>query len=78
MTFQIFLFLLVFFLILSLALLWRLCWLHFQPSHSQGGSQDAPRCTVCSSHAPRSIVPSAALPPQAGDPPLRQFAPGAR
>jgi transposase-like protein len=30
------LFLLVVCLILSLALLWRLCWLHLQPSHSQG------------------------------------------
>ncbi len=37
MTFQIFLFLLVFFLILSPALLWRLSWLHLQPSNSIAG-----------------------------------------
>jgi hypothetical protein len=30
-------FLLVFFLLLSLALLWRLGWLHLQPSHSKAG-----------------------------------------
>jgi hypothetical protein len=37
MTFQIFLFQLVVCLILALALLWRLCWLLLQPSHSQAG-----------------------------------------
>ncbi len=37
MAFPMFVFLLVFFLILSLALLWRLDWLHRQPSHSQAG-----------------------------------------
>ena len=42
MTFQIVLFLLVFFLILSLALLWRLCWLHLQPSDSQAGRRRTP------------------------------------
>jgi len=36
MAFQIFSFLLVICLILCLALLWRLCWLHLQPSHSRG------------------------------------------
>jgi hypothetical protein len=35
MALHVFLFLLVFFL-LSLALLWRLCWLPLQPSHSRG------------------------------------------
>ncbi len=35
MALHVFLFLLVFFLILSLALLWRLCWFHLQPFHSQ-------------------------------------------
>lgn len=36
MAFHVFLFLLVVFLPLCLVLLWRLCWPHFQPSHSQG------------------------------------------
>jgi hypothetical protein len=33
------LFLLVFFFIISLALLWRLCWLHLQPSNSIAGKR---------------------------------------
>jgi len=37
MAIQVFVFLLVFFLILSLALLWRLSWLHHYPSPSQAG-----------------------------------------
>ena len=37
MAVQVFLFLLVFFLILSLTLLWCLDWLHLQPSRSQAG-----------------------------------------
>ncbi len=37
MAIQVFVFLLVSFLILSLALLWRLDWLHLQPSPSQAG-----------------------------------------
>jgi IS1 family transposase/transposase-like protein len=62
MTFHIFLFLLVFFLLLALALLWRLSWLPLQPSHSQAGSRrtmihrllrprtplDCPICRLCS------------------------------
>jgi IS1 family transposase len=39
MGFHVFLFLLVLFLILSLALLWRLCWFHLQPSHSQAAKR---------------------------------------
>jgi hypothetical protein len=39
MVLHVFLFLLVLFLILSLVLLWRLCWHHLQPSHSQAGSR---------------------------------------
>jgi hypothetical protein len=39
MSLQVFLFLLVVFLIFSLALLWRLGWLPLQPSHSQAGSR---------------------------------------
>ncbi len=38
MAFHGYLFLLVAFLILSLALLWSLSWLHLQPSHSRGGA----------------------------------------
>jgi transposase-like protein len=41
MAIQVVLFLLVSFLILSLALLWRLDWLHLQPSHSKAGSRRA-------------------------------------
>jgi hypothetical protein len=51
MAFHLFLFLLVVCLILSLALLWRLCWLHLEPSHSPGGAKRStlhrllkPRC----------------------------------
>jgi len=64
MVFHVFLFLLVFFL-LSLALLWRLCWLPLQPSCSQVGSRrtplhrhlkprtplDCPACRLCSAHS---------------------------
>jgi IS1 family transposase len=39
MAVHVFLFLLVVFLILSLALLWRLCWLHLRPSSSRGGTK---------------------------------------
>jgi IS1 family transposase/transposase-like protein len=42
MAFHVFLFLLVFFLLLSLVLLWRLCWLPIQPSHLQAGSRRTP------------------------------------
>jgi IS1 family transposase/transposase-like protein len=63
MAFHLFLFLLVVCLILSLALLWRLCWLPLQTSHSQAGSRhtplhrllrprtplDCPICRLCSS-----------------------------
>jgi len=60
---QVFVFLLVFFLILCLAQLWHLCWLFLQPSHSQAGGRrtmvhrllkprtplDCPICRLCSS-----------------------------
>jgi hypothetical protein len=63
MTLQIFLFQLVACLFRALALLWRLCWLFLQPSHSQAGSRhtplyrllrprtplDCPLCRLCSS-----------------------------
>src|SRR5579859_6058872 len=38
MAFQMFLFLLVFFLLLGLARLWHLSWSHLQPSPSKGGA----------------------------------------
>jgi IS1 family transposase len=38
MALYVFLFLLVFFLLLCLALLWRLCWLPLQPSHFKAGA----------------------------------------
>ena len=62
MTFHVFLFMLVFFLLLALVLLWRLSWHPLQPSHSQAGSRrtmihrllrprtpiDCPICRLCS------------------------------
>src|SRR5947209_3826422 len=39
MAFYVFLFLLAFFLLLSLALLWCLSWFHLQPSHSQAAKR---------------------------------------
>jgi hypothetical protein len=38
MPVHVYLFLLMVFLLLCLALLWRLCWLNLQPSHSRGGA----------------------------------------
>ena len=52
MAFHVFLFLLVFFLLLSLALLWRLRWFHLQPSHSQA---DKRRTLVQRLLKPRSL-----------------------
>jgi hypothetical protein len=66
MTFQIYVFLLVFFLILSLALLWRHCWLPRQPSPSKAGTVrttvqrllkprtplDCPSCRLASTPSP--------------------------
>jgi IS1 family transposase len=71
MGIQVFVFLLVFFLILSLALLWRLSWLHHQPSHSQAGRRrtlvhrllkprtplDCPLCRLCSSDVRPASAP---------------------
>ena len=80
MAFHVFLFLLVFFLILSLALLWRLCGCGFSfPIHKQGA--DTLWSTVCSSPAHRLIAPSVVSPCKEAamwDLPLRQYAPGAR
>jgi hypothetical protein len=42
MASEVFVFLLVSFLVLSLALLWRLCWLPLEPSHSQAGKRRPP------------------------------------
>jgi IS1 family transposase/transposase-like protein len=66
MAFHVFLFLLVFFLLLSLALLWRLSWFHLQPSHSQAAKRrtlvqrllkprspdDCPACLLASTRSP--------------------------
>jgi hypothetical protein len=41
MAFHVYAFLLVVFLILFLALLWRLSWLHLQPAHARGGAKRA-------------------------------------
>jgi transposase-like protein len=63
MTIQVFVFLRVFLFLLTLALLWCLCWLPHQPSHSQAGRRrtlvhrllkprtppDCPLCRLCSS-----------------------------
>jgi hypothetical protein len=71
MGIQVFVFLLVFFLILSLALLWHLSWLHHQPSHSQAGRRrtlvhrllkprtplDCPLCRLCSSDVRPASAP---------------------
>ena len=38
MAFHVYVFLPEVFLLLSLSLLWCLCWLHHQPSHSRGGA----------------------------------------
>ena len=66
MAFHVFLFLLVFFLLLSLALLWRLSWFHLQPSYSQAAKRqtlvqrllkprspvDCPACRLASTGSP--------------------------
>ncbi len=70
MAFQMFVFLLVFFLLLGLVRLWHLSWPHLQPSHSQGGAlrttvqrllkprtpRDCPACRL-------SCTPSSAVRP---------------
>ena len=74
MAIQVFVFLLVSFLLLSLALLWRLDWLHLQPSHSRGGairsttqrllkpqtSRDCPACRLSCTNS--SVVGHAPAP----------------
>jgi hypothetical protein len=66
MAFHVFLFLLVVFLLLSLVLLCRHCWLRLQPSHSRGGAirsttqhllkprtpLDCPDCRLSCAHSP--------------------------
>ena len=65
MAFHVFLFVLVFFLTLSLALPWRLCWFHLPPFHSQAARRrtlvhrllkprspdDCPACRLASTPA---------------------------
>ncbi len=62
MAFYMYVYLLVVFLILCLALLWHLCWFPRRPS-SSSGRPSAARCTVCSSRAPHVIVRPVAFPP---------------
>jgi hypothetical protein len=57
----VFVFVLVFFLLLSLALLCRLCWLSLEPSHSQAGRR---RAMVHRLLTPRLMAPSVASAPQ--------------
>ena len=74
MSLHVFGFLLVFFLILGLALLWRLCWLPLQPLHSQAARRrplvhrllkprtplDCPACRLPCTHS--SVAGSAPVP----------------
>jgi hypothetical protein len=71
MAIQVFVFLVVFFLILSFALLCRLCWLSLQPSHLKAGRRctlvqrllkprtplDCPLCRLCSSDVRHASAP---------------------
>jgi hypothetical protein len=80
---QMFVFLLVSFLILILALLWRLGWLSLQPFHSQAGKRrtlvhrllkprtplDCPLCGLCSSAV--RPVPAEVAPLERGEKPAR-------
>ncbi len=77
MAFHVFLFLLVVFLLLCLVLLWRLCWLHLQPSHSQAGAKrttlhrllkprcpdDCPACRLACTPSPMGRSASAPVRP---------------
>jgi transposase-like protein len=62
MAFHVFVFLLVFFLILSLALLWRLCWFHLRPSSSRGGAKRS-RLQRLRHRPAQTIVPPVVSPP---------------
>ena len=52
MSVHVYVFLLVVFLLLCLALLWRLCWLHLQPSHSRGGAKRTTLHRLIKPHCP--------------------------
>ena len=62
MGLHVFLFLLVF-LLLSLVLLWRLCWLYLQPSHSRGGAKRSTLHRLRHRRAPQTIAPPVVWPP---------------
>jgi len=62
MALQVFVFLLVVCLLLSLALLWRLDWFRLRPSSSPGGVKRT-GSTVCSSPAAQTIAPPVDSPP---------------
>ena len=61
MAFHVFLFLLVVFL--CLVLLWRLCWLYLQPSHSRGGAKRTGPHLLRHRRAAQTIVPPVVSPP---------------
>ncbi len=62
MALHVFLFLLVFFLILCLARLWHLYWLHLQPSHSRVGAMHTTAQRLRHHHAPHLTAPPVASP----------------
>ena len=79
MAFQMFVFLLVFFLLLGLARLWHLSWPHLQPSNSQGGAlrttvqrllkprapRDCPACRLACTPLVGCEISTSACPPLA-------------
>jgi len=81
MSIHVYVFLLVVCFFLSLVLLWRLCWLHLQPSHSRRGAihstvhrllkpltpRDCPACRLSCAHAIVSRCQCPAAPKVAGE-----------
>ena len=63
MTLYVFLFLLLFFLILTLARLWHLSWSHHTSPHSKSGAMHTTVQRLRHRHVPRLIVQPAATPP---------------
>jgi hypothetical protein len=62
MALHVFLFLLVFCLILGLARLWHLYWLHHTPPHSRGGAMHTTAQRLRHRHAPHLTAPPVASP----------------
>ena len=63
MALQVYVFLFVFFLLLSLALLWRLCWLPLQPSHFRARAVRIPLHRLRHRPALQTIAPPVDSPP---------------